>query len=596
MNNKNLEHSTFVKIKQEVMNNLTEVGLPALFVNTLEDLEKLAQQNEYINQHIQLWIVGEFPNIDWPSVIFCNPSNDIALIEKGDLVNYDIILDHKTFPLSVCKLEYVQPGLITNVQPILTVVVMHKLSDEVQLETLRLLTDDLPWVYLIDFDNNLTNEFQKELNQKLLQFDFLTVTETTTLKNLEEIISQTTQERQSIHQNYLSLNQLKKTIKTVSLITKKEQSNIISKKAITQQKLSLIPDTRSHNANDLVQKIKQLIQQYTTSYEKSTTTNTELFVQVANQEGIKSILLDIQTNPVIFTETAKSKNIDLTINSSFEQDIRTDAYNRVLKKCRIDVKIFADTLHELEKEIEKQLDSQGVVFQRTNMKYLTQNEIDYFLNQCFGRDIEYSGTAPNKGLYEYFSAARKFQMVFFMMASVFGVSGLIRKYQYVSIPLSIVLLGYGIINVSKSVSKEREENTEKETKNAKDVIERWLKDVGSDLSRIWTKTLIDSFKLQLNTLNSETEMVLKSTLLQKTAELEDERKKQQKNLQTTELNERKLDGAQRNIQTMDRNILRVLTDSKNAFNQLLRAEREKPRDANSTSDRRSHRPERNFGD
>ena len=178
------------------------------------------------------------------------------------------------------------------------------------------------------------------------------------------------------------------------------------------------------------------------------------------------------------------------------------------------------------------------------------------------------------------------------MASIFGVSGLIKKYQFVSIPLSIVLLGYGIINVSKSVAKERIENEEKETKSAMEAIERWLKDIGSDMSRTWTKILLDTFKSQLNMLNSETETALKINLTQRNTETEDERRKQQKSLQTFELSERKIENVHRSVQTMDRNIQRLLSDSRTGYNQISRAERDGSRDTTSASERRISRSER----
>jgi hypothetical protein len=303
-------------------------------------------------------------------------------------------------------------------------------------------------------------------------------------------------------------------------------------------------------------------------------------------------LQEIQWDSLNFLEIEKSKNLELKLDPVFHKKLMEDVYQTILKKCATDTTIFMDTLNMLEKEIDVIFEQNGILFQRPNLKYITQNDIDYFLSQSYNREIDYTGTAPNKGMYEYFSAARKFQMGFFMMASVFGVTGLIRKYQYISIPLSIILLGYGIINVSKSVTRERIENHEKETKAAKEAIERWIKDLGSDISRIWTKTLTDAFRTQLSILSSETESMLKTTLLQKQSENEDERKKQQKSIQIFEQTERKLENTHKAVQNIERNIQRILGDSKTAYNQLLRAERDVLRDSTDSTERRSARSDR----
>ncbi len=589
---KNLEHGTFAKIQQEVVTTIADVGLPALFVNTLGDIEKITRQNEYLNQDIRIWIIGELPDIDWVNVAHCDLSKDKELIEKGEIVHHDFQINNQHINLSASKIEHYQPGLISSIQPLFTVICIYKPDVDSSFETLRLLADDLPWVHLIDFDHCLPASLKKELSQKLIQFEYTEITDNIEVPNLVMLFNQNSQEKQSIHTNYLSINQLKKTVKTISLIAGKELNNIISKKAITQQKILQIPDSRNSNVNDCIAKLKQIIQQYSVNYEKSTITSTELFIQSESHRGIKQTLSELENQTIIFKETPKTKNIELSLETKFENQLKGDLHQKISKKCATDVQIFIDTINVLEKEIEQLLDSQGIVFQRTNMKYITQNDIDYFLSQCFNRKIDYSGTAPNKGLYEYFSAARKFQMVFFMMASIFGVSGLIKKYQFVSIPLSIVLLGYGIINVSKSVAKERVENEEKETKSAMEAIERWLKDIGSDMSRTWTKILLDTFKSQLNILNSETETALKINLTQRNTETEDERRKQQKSLQTFELSERKIENVHRSVQTMDRNIQRLLSDSRTGYNQILRAERDGSRDTTSATERRISRSER----
>lgn len=592
MRSKNLEHASFLKIQQEVLTSINDVGMPALFGNTINDIDKITQQNEFLNYHINVWLMGSMPEANWMDVFTVDISQNSEQIAAGDSFSYDLKHEGIDLRLTIASINHMQPGLITNIQPILTVIIANNPENDDSFENLRLLTDEISWMYVYDFSKVLTPNLSKELSQKLIQFEFTAVDNNTELPSVFSILEATSQEKQSIHQNFSSIHQLKKITKTISLIANRELNSVISKKAVTLQKLQLLPDSRQNNANDIILKTKQLIQQYLSNYEKSTSTSTELFIQSEQHGGIKALLSEIENQEVQFSETPKSKNIELSLDSQFEKSLKQEVLDRVSKKCKTDTQIFIDTLHVLEKEIEQLLESQSVVFQRSNVKYITQNEIDYFINQLIDRKIDYSGTAPNKGMYEYFSAARKFQMVFFMMASVFGVSGLIRKYQFVSIPLSIVLLGYGIINVSKSVAKERLENQEKETKSARESIERWLKDIGSDLNRNWQKTLLDAFKTQINTLASETEAILKTNLVQRNMENEDERKKQQKILQTFETNERKIENINRSVLTMDRNITRVLSDSRSSYNQLLRSERDASRDTSRGSERSSRRSER----
>ena len=300
---KNLEHGTFVKIQQEVVTTIADVGLPALFVNTLGDVDKISRQNEFLNQDIRIWIIGELPNIDWVNMAHCDLSKDKELIEKGEIVQHDFQFENLHFNLSASKIEHYQPGLISSIQPLLTVICINKPEIDTSFETLRLLADDLPWVQLFDFDHSLPATLKKELSQKIIQFDYMEITEITEVPNFAMLLTQNSQEKRSIHTNYLSIIQLKKTIKTISLIAGKELNNIIAKKAITQQKILQIPDLRNSNVNDCIAKLKQIIQQYSLSYEKSTITSTELFIQSESHRGIKQTLSELENQTIIFKET-----------------------------------------------------------------------------------------------------------------------------------------------------------------------------------------------------------------------------------------------------------------------------------------------------
>jgi hypothetical protein len=577
---KNLEHLSFLKIQQEIITTIHEAGMPALFNNVINDIQQITQQNEYLNHFIRVLWIGASPKTALPAIFGSAESIDTNALDHGETLTYHYKKDDFEGRMTLAKLEFAQLGMLTAEQPLLTVVCCNTASPEV--EMLRLFISDLPWVIMVPISHSLPSDLEKEFSKSIVHFESIPIDSFLQNENsLWNVFEQTDSTKKSYYQNLLSISQLKKVCQTIDFIISKESNSIISKKSISQQKLKLIPDTRSQNSGELLNKIKQMGQQYSSNFEKGIIAKTELFTQ-SPQADLKKVITDFQAK-VEFHEEIKSKNIELTLGASYQNDLLTHIQAMIHSKCHSDLNIFADTLHLFEKEIEALCEENGIVFQRPNLKYLTPNEVDYFISQTLSKKIDYSGSAPNKGLYEYFSAARKFQMVFFMMASVFGVSGVIRQYQYISIPLSIVLLGYGIISVSKTVTKEREENQETELKSASEAIDKWIKDVGTDLNRNWIKTLTDAFKNQIQTLTIETESIVKTVLTSKANESDEERKKQQKTIQLFDQNERKLESVNRNIQNLDRSMSRFITDTKSSIHQLSRNQRDVKRVV--TSDR-----------
>lgn len=580
---KNTEGTNFLKQTQEIKQILGEASMPGLFANTLTDIERIENLNKYLSNKIRVLLVGELPHFDWTTYFQIDSEISTEELYNGKTLHFQSTHKDESFEFSVAMADYIQLGMVADEQPLLTVVIYN--SSETNIESLRLLTEHSPWLLLLNGEHPIPSEFEKELIKTCFQLNTETINNLSPENTIWNYFDEVDVTHKCFFQNSINNAQLQKTCQTLDLVIKKESNSLISKKSIAQQKLNLTPDGRSNPMNELLQKLKSQLQRYNQNFEKSIDAGIQSFTNPVNGDLVRK-QNEIIKQGIKFDESKKSKNIELSIEKSLESTLYDETQRLLEKKFRADLQIFVDTLNEFIKEIDSLCETNGIPFQSLNVKYITQYEVDEFIRQVMSKEIEYSGTAPNKGVYEYFSAARKFQMVFFMMASVFGVSGLIRKYQYISIPLSIALLGYGVISVSKSVAKEREENQEKEIKSAKDSIERWIKDLGNELSRNWNRKIIDAFKEQTQMIIAETESSVKMSLTNKATRLEEERKKQQKSIQAFEQIERKLDNIVRGISGIDRNLNRFNMDNRSAFNQSLRKQRDQER-AERSSDRAS---------
>jgi len=199
-----------------------------------------------------------------------------------------------------------------------------------------------------------------------------------------------------------------------------------------------------------------------------------------------------------------------------------------------------------------------------NFASLSDAELVSILDSVVYIDKPFSAEMPKKGAYEYFMAVRKYQMLFFMMASAFGLS-FVRNVMMFTIPATLVLLGFGIYSVMITVEKERKEKTEKELKKAQESLFGEAKRIATEISRQWGRQFSEHLRNQGILITEETENYIKVFYTKRKTGLDEEKKNLQRMLQGIDQSERTLELVKRNAASWQRTLARNRNEIKTSF-------------------------------
>ncbi len=569
---KNLQHGQLSKSVNEISQIILDNGLQAVLGNQIQDLNLILQKNEYLSNEID--VIGQFENEITTQKILTdyfklenstNLAKEIQTNGKGKI-------ETEEFHLNFQKIDFFTPLQLHDLHSAILILATDKPIVDHEADLIRLAIEDYQWIIALN-ESHFPQGFLRECGKFISQLDLFDEKGEASLLDLLKDMSL---EKKSIFQTKIGLKKINKVLNASSLLLKQEIKNSKSKKNLIQQKVTSLGDGKNFNSSEIIQSIKNIVSQYSNNYDKSLNSSYEQFLNLGESEFI-GLISSINDSHIPLSENQKMKNIELGIEENYLKKLYIEVERIFLKRFNTDLSILLDSLNQLERDIEAVFKKHNFIYQKANIKYLTESDFQQILHYIRAKKPNYNGTAPLKGIMEYFSAARKFQMTFFMFLSMFGVSSLIRQYQYISIPVTVILLGIGIMSVYKNVNKERVENEEKEQQKAHESLTSYMKDVAAEIQRYWIKTLIDHFKSQLQTLSFEIENQLKVYTQSQISQTEEERKRNQRLISTFEQNERKLDTASRNIQPAERNLQRMVSDLENAYSNLLRSEREERR-------------------
>lgn len=354
----------------------------------------------------------------------------------------------------------------------------------------------------------------------------------------------------------------------LGLALEQEERNLKARKVMNQQQLLKIQTKSGQNFYDLSAQIKNLVTTQLSQLEKGLTETLENAIRP--QVGSFFNELELVVKRLENLERDKgAKNVQLKIPADIENEFFSFVRKYFLKAVHDSLIVIRDGLKTIEQDIEKICSRHNMPSPVLNIRYLTEQQLKMILDSTIRWERAYEGSEGKKGLYEYFMAMRKYQMLFFMVASTFGLSfrSSLRLYM---IPLSILLVGIGGFNVYKTVEKESEENEIKELEKARECIRNEAKRMGTEVVRQWTRILSDYLRQQSGQIIQTAEIELKEYAGRKAADEEEEKKMIQKQTQTIDNAERRFGNIIRNKETIFKNLQRAKAEARQAFTQQSR--------------------------
>ena len=314
-------------------------------------------------------------------------------------------------------------------------------------------------------------------------------------------------------------------------------ANKFVKEAERQNKISklLLPIQQSTPMKGLQEtdpftSVKYNIQYQLNQLEKSVGNQLEMFFLPATGAFWGKVFSTIDTLKQLET-TEKAKTNMLKVPDKARDLFLTHTRN-VLESQFLKVsQLVNDALRVMNDDINKTTVQKGIGGIDFFITPLSDKESQIALDSVIRLERPYEANVQRKGFYEYFMAVRKYQMIFIMFISLFGIGSYIRKQPKIMITATLILTGFGAYSLRKTVKQEREEQAEKELEKAREVLREEVKRMGSETVQHWRKQLTEYFKGLNNQLIKQVEETAQSYLIRKHTVLEDEKRMQQRMLQ-----------------------------------------------------------------
>ena len=185
-----------------------------------------------------------------------------------------------------------------------------------------------------------------------------------------------------------------------------------------------------------------------------------------------------------------NRSFATSIPAGFAQRLEQMLRTRLGDHFDASLRSMEQRVSEVASTITTRLQERGFSQAPLHAARVVPQRIDDLLDQADSGLSSYRGELPRRGLMDYFMAARRYQMVFFMVFSTIGLS-FVRSYRELTIPSAVFLLSLGLLNVAHSTRRERAESTARELQRARESLRSAIKSVLSEIQRGWESLLAE---------------------------------------------------------------------------------------------------------
>ena len=358
----------------------------------------------------------------------------------------------------------------------------------------------------------------------------------------------------------------------IKLSHQQEQRSIRGKKAVNNQQIIQLKNEKSTDGRELMVEIKKQLSQQSRELIAGSeeAVEKEVFSRTSKLQKLATLFgSDLQE----LEEVESTKETLLKIPNELKDNFIAEISNLLLNLGQVNLRMVNDGLKDAKEGLERKIDQANITSPSLPLKYLNDMKLRQLISEVAHWEKDFEGSLQKKGAYEYFMAARKFQMMLVMIASTFGLS-IIRDLRAYMIPFSVLLIGFGGISIFKSIKNEREEKNKKELEKARELFRNEAKKIGTSYSRIWLKFIKTSVDFSENELHTFLENYLKNVITSEKEASENNKSKIQLQAQNIESTERKHQTMTRSIEGLSRTLGRLISECKTEFSiKIQRAER-----------------------
>lgn len=354
-----------------------------------------------------------------------------------------------------------------------------------------------------------------------------------------------------------------------SLLLEQEDRGIKVKRALAQQRAGKIQQRGgTATGSDLVADVRSRVQRQFSEFERGLNERaTGVFTPGsgalwrAAEERIAA-LAELERTPL-------TKVDRLRVPAPFREDLVAFLRERIATHAQQDLQQMAEMYRVVAKDVERSLQAAGAPPLDLTFDAMRDGALARLLDNALAFQKEYAGELPRSGFYEYAMAARRYQMMFFLLFSSFGLSFL-RNLREFMIPFSIVLLSFGAYRIAVNVSKERVESTARELEKARESLRSDVRRILTDAQRAWTGAVGQHLQVQIPLALANVESVLREHASRRAAEGAEEKQRVQRQLQGIENVERKLQAVTRGRDAVAKAVAQVRGELKQLLATTLR--------------------------
>jgi hypothetical protein len=311
-----------------------------------------------------------------------------------------------------------------------------------------------------------------------------------------------------------------------------------AKRALLQQRVGRLQQRGSAPPIEAVSDVRNRLQRHFSDFARGLEDRLQGLLAAPNGTLVQETEERLTAFPPLSRED-RLKTTVTRVPAEFEEELLETVHERMLAHGTRDLVAMRDMFRLVQSEIEQVLAAQGAPAVVIQFQHLTDERLRRLLEMQILLQRKYQGELPRAGFFEYVMIARRYQMVFFMFFSAFGLSFL-RTYREFMIPTAILLLSFGAINVVNSVRRERSESLERETEKARETLRVDLRRMFTELQRGWTSVVAQHLSDQVPIVVGHVESTLRDSAGRRGDQAAEERQRLQRQLQGLETSERRL--------------------------------------------------------
>jgi hypothetical protein len=353
----------------------------------------------------------------------------------------------------------------------------------------------------------------------------------------------------------------------LTMVAEQQAKELKLNKSTTTQKLSKFGGTGpgaakpASPAADIVAEIKGRTQRLASEFERGAS---ERLLELLNQptgslaREVDNLIEELDH----LDQEQRVTTIGSRVPPEFIDQINRTIRERFFRHAMADVTAMNDLFRMIGQDVDRTLAAAGGYPITAQFRYLTDERVRRTLDMYGTFQVNYKGESAAKGFSEYLSSVRKYSMLLVMAASMFGMSSLVRQYREITVPVTIILVGWGTYSVYTGTKRQRIEVLEKQLDDARIQMRNEIKRIMAELQKAWDGFLKAYLKEQIDGTMAELEAGIKDYQARRGGAQDPEKDRLQRQMQALEAAEKKLTASAKNRETLVQSVQQTRGDLK----------------------------------